>query len=164
MGLPGATDFAAWGENSKGQLAGQSRISYDYLTATVWTNGVPIDIGNSTNESNETIAFDINNFDQVVGSGASGGSGALLWGNGNVYNLNSLVNNLGDWHLQSAFGINDQGRIIGYMNSTDGEDYYVESIFLLTPYVNVSAVPAPAAIWLFASGLGVLGFAKRRKR
>jgi hypothetical protein len=71
--------------------------------------------------------------------------------------VNSLLSsNIGDLVLTDAASINDAGQITGYAVNSNG----LFSVFLLTP---VSAVPMPGAVWLFASGLGLLAFFHRRQ-
>jgi hypothetical protein len=76
------------------------------------------------------------------------------------YDLDLLVDDLTEdgWlSLATAISANGVGNIIGYgdLSGVSGAAY------LLTP---VSAeVPIPAAVWLFASGLGLLGWMQRRQ-
>jgi len=56
----------------------------------------------------------------------------------------------------TATGINDNGQITGYGANALGQAH----AFLLTP----SAVPIPAAVWLFGSALaGFIGFNRRKQ-
>ena len=72
-----------------------------------------------------------------------------------VIALSSLVVNLDGWTvLTDAYDINELGQIVGY-GTYNGE----ERAFLLTP----TAVPVPAAVWLFGSALGLLGWLRRRQ-
>jgi hypothetical protein len=77
-----------------------------------------------------------------------------------LYDLGLLVDDLTDdgWlSLAAAISANGIGNIIGYGDLSGVRG----SAYLLTP---VSAeVPIPAAVWLFASGLGLLGWMKRRQ-
>jgi len=75
----------------------------------------------------------------------------------NVIDLNTVVTNLmnaGFSKLLSAYDINELGQIVGYGELTTGET----QAFLLTP----TAVPVPAAAWLFGSAIALLGWARRR--
>jgi probable HAF family extracellular repeat protein len=56
--------------------------------------------------------------------------------------------------LKTAYDINENGDIVGVGVTSIGE----ERAFLLT------AVPVPAAVWMFGSALGVLGWLRRRKQ
>ena len=73
---------------------------------------------------------------------------------GEVIDLNDVLANGSDWaSLNSASGINDAGQIVGYGKTIDGEN----RAYVLT------IVPIPAAVWLFASGLGLLGWFRCKK-
>jgi hypothetical protein len=74
--------------------------------------------------------------------------------------LNSLVNlSLAGLKIVTANGINDLGWIVG-----DAFDINTGSLRGYTLSIGPSAVPVPAAAWLFASGLGAFGVAKRRSK
>ena len=52
------------------------------------------------------------------------------------------------------------GNTLTLTNNTDGGDQYVPQ---LTMTFTVSEVPVPAAVWLFVSGLGLLGWRARKR-
>ncbi len=58
------------------------------------------------------------------------------------------------WELNGATAINDLGQITG-----SGTHNGLTRAFLLTP----AAIPVPAAVWLFGSGLCLLAYIGRRK-
>jgi len=79
-----------------------------------------------------------------------------------AFDLGALVDGgLSDagWeYLADAFMANDLGQILGYGLLSDGIS---EMSYVMTP---VSAVPIPAAVWLFCTGLlGLVGMARRKK-
>ncbi|NOK58816.1 MAG: hypothetical protein GFH27_549301n156 [Chloroflexi bacterium AL-W] len=77
-----------------------------------------------------SCALDINNHGAVVGYAGSGTGGeerALLWRRGELYDLNTLIDEP-DWLLQKATAINDAGQIAGYGRCDD-----IPTVFLLTP-------------------------------
>lgn len=61
-----------------------------------------------------------------------------------------------------SLGLDDAIPLLGTFFNTDPADPVVK----FEPYFNgaeVSVVPIPAAVWLFASGLAMLGFTRRKK-
>lgn len=72
-----------------------------------------------------------------------------------IVDLNTLVDLTGTGlvSLKEAFDINANGEIVGIGVTASG----AEQAFVL------SAVPIPAAAWLFASGLGLLGWFRRKR-
>jgi uncharacterized membrane protein len=73
-----------------------------------------------------------------------------------ILDLNTLVDLTGTGlvSLDEAFDINANGDIVGVGTLSDG----TRTAFVLT------AVPVPAAVWLFASALGALGWLRRKPR
>jgi len=72
-----------------------------------------------------------------------------------LVDLNTLVNlsGTGFLTLNEATDINEFGEIVGIGTRSDGS----VGAFALT------AVPVPGAVWLFASGLGMIGWLRRRQ-
>ena len=140
--LPGNTDSVAQCINNKGQIAGWAFITEKSLAgstplhdrAFLWQNGKMRGLG-SLHRIHDSKVSALNDSGQVVGyalewdaSGYEGAEGALLWQNGRVYDLNTLIPSHSGWKLQSAQGINDKGWIVGYGNH-NGHDH----AFLLRP-------------------------------
>ena len=69
-------------------------------------------------QSFPTGAEGLNNNGQIVGDATinpvTGESRALLWQNGEMINLNNMINDDSPWTLQSAQDINDDGVIVGW--------------------------------------------------
>ncbi len=89
-----------------------------------------------------TAAYGINNLGDIVGAS---NLGAFLYSGGSFTTIIGLING----NSSEAFGINDAGQIVGRLDAGAG----------------AGATPLPAALPLFASGLGALGLLGwRRKR
>ena len=132
----GATDI-----NKLGQVVGYSGASPTVLHAFLWTaaDGM-VDLGELPGGQEFGIAQAINDRGQVVGQSAvaelvgGGYSRAVLWENGSIYDLNTLVDLSdplnGRLLLTQARGINEQGQIVGCAsNLVEGRTIG----FLLTP-------------------------------
>lgn len=104
----------------------------------------------------ESSASAINESGSIVGvaEDASGVNRAFLYEGSVMLDLTALLLNVpgSGFYLRDATGINDVGQILA-----KGSD---SRYYLLTP----SAVPVPAAAWLFGSGLFGLVGARRLKR
>jgi probable HAF family extracellular repeat protein len=136
--------------NSLGQVVGLGLNNH----ATLWQNGKITELGTLAGGTSQ--ANSINILSQIVGN--SDGS-AFIWENGVMTDLNSLVNlGFAGIKLVTANAINDAGWIVGdlFDSNTNTTRGYLLSV------TNPSNVPVPAAAWLFASGLGAFGVAKRR--
>jgi probable HAF family extracellular repeat protein len=144
--------------NDLGQVVGYA-LSPTAAVATVWNDGVlsklPLPSGAMFSQ-----ARGINNHGVIVGTGDAipGFSNiALVWDNGQVYVLDTLVDNLDDeWQrLNFADAINDAGQIVG-IGTRKGNNR--NEVFLLTP------VPEPSTCALAALGALGLLIAARRDR
>jgi probable HAF family extracellular repeat protein len=158
LGTLGGADSGATDINSSGQIVGGSRTASGEYHAFLWGDGVMQDLGTLPGTSTGT-ATGINSKGQVVGIMQSGGptpnNYAFLWDKGTMLDLCVLSNCTAQgWdYLLQANDINEAGDIIG-VGRIAGEN----RAFL------ISAVPVPAGVWLFASGLlGLVGIARRKK-
>jgi uncharacterized membrane protein len=84
-------------------------------------------------------ATSINNAGQIVGSSAYvlftpnvgytyGAQHSVLWQNGAVTDLQSLIDPLSGWTITGVFGINDNGQIVG-TGTHNGQS----ALFVMTP-------------------------------
>ena len=91
---------------------------------------------------------------------AVGDSGGLQqWNLAAHLNPDQELNLFGDtWDVANSMSLNIQNTLQAYTNA-DGETAWIQKKISLT----VSEVPVPAAVWMFGSGLGLLGFLRRRK-
>jgi len=110
---------------------------------------------------NDSRAWAVNDDGIIVGSsrnatGAENNRAAISYDGTNFIDLNTLVDLTGtDFvKLNAARDINEDGQIVGVGSLADG----TTRAFVLT------AVPIPAAAWLFASGLGLLGWMRRGRK
>ena len=143
--------------NDSGQVTGHSQITGNSAEhAFLYDNGSMQDLG--TLGGSNSAADAINASGQVVGRSekevGSIYSFAFLYDGVSMLDLCVLVGCVGaGWDFfEGAFGINDNGDItgLGYIN---GE----ARAFL------ISAVPVPASVWLFGSGLlGLVGVARKK--
>ncbi len=146
--------------NDLGHVTGTAITSDDTTVGFFWSNGVTTALPNlpgDTYGSGEAM----NNFDQIVGNaGTVSTSHAVLWQDGQVFDLNDLIPADSGWFLQDATGIADNGTIVG-----DGYFDGVPAGFLLTPSASPSgstSVPEPATFAML--GVASLLLLRRRRR
>lgn len=159
--LGGTYGGTATGINDAGQIVGDSYTNGNAaLHATLWAGGTITDLGTLGGAHSE--AYAINDSGQIVGAASTTSNDwvAVLWNGATAIDLNSLLDasSVADgWILQSAFGINDNGWIVGgAVNTRSG----VTEAFLLAP----NSVPEPATASLMLGALGLMGFAARRRK
>lgn len=100
--------------NNHGQIVGVSEGG-DFSHAFLWQNGAMTDLGTLPGDVDST-AYAINNHGQVVGESTdaySSNPSAVVWQNGVIADLNSLIPAGSPLFLLSASDINDRGQIIG---------------------------------------------------
>jgi probable HAF family extracellular repeat protein len=96
------------------------------------------------------LASGMNNVGDVVGSTGNmvGTDDALLYSNGTVTDLNTLIDPSSGWSLEIAVAVNDNGWIVGNGINPNGQ----QDAFLLTP------TPEPSGVVLLAAAaVGLLG-------
>jgi probable HAF family extracellular repeat protein len=151
--IAGDVSAAAVALNAAGIAVGTSHASYVFTTAaTVWNGITPSPLAPFP-QWPDTNALGINDLNQVVGNGGDGNlpADALLWENGGVTDLNTLIPANSGWQLASAAAINDSGQIVGY-GYLNGAGH----AFLLT------LVPEPTSASCVAIAIAVLLSRRRR--
>jgi probable HAF family extracellular repeat protein len=154
--------------NDAGDIVGQSHNGFNGgAHATLWRNGVAIDLGSLNDGTEASFAMDINSHGQIVGYSQSGlfspenNARAVIWfADLNPVMLDTLIDPLdplyGQVSLYTAKGINDLGQIVGY-GLINGK----ERAFLLSP---LATVPEPGSMAMLLAGLGLFGIASRRNK
>ena len=108
----------AWGLNDAGDAVGQSTVMLGIYHAMLWTEGSSTAIDLGTLGGNYSVAYDINNLGQIVGSAddADGDEWAVLWQGNEITQLDGLPG--ATW--STARGINDLGQVILWGDSAAG--------------------------------------------
>jgi len=155
----------AWDVTSDGSIIvgeSDSATSLNGREAFYWTESEGmVGLGYSDTDSYSSVAYGISD-DGLRIVGSSGSGEAALWDEDrNIFNLQTLLSDeygldITGWDLEAALAISADGStIVGWGYNPDGnKEAWV---------ANISAVPVPAAVWLFSSGLiGLIGFARRK--
>jgi probable HAF family extracellular repeat protein len=113
-------------------------------------------VGLGTLGGHSSTACGINTAGTVVGWWSPDGytRRAFVWADGEMFDLNNLIDPTTGWTLVEATGINDHGDIVGYGIDPDG----VDRSFLLTP----RNIPSPTTMSISALLLGICS--RKRKR
>jgi probable HAF family extracellular repeat protein len=113
--------------NNRGQVVGQSDLPGDTrLHAFLWQDGVMTDLGSLSDALPTSEAIGINNQGQVVGfsqdaAGDDASSVAVLWENGTITDLNTVIPAGSPLFLMEALAINDRGEIAGFGRLANGD-------------------------------------------
>jgi len=160
LGTLGGSSSVAYGINNSGQVVGTAETGATYTLgdpkggengrvthAFLYTgSGSLQDLG--TLGGPNSIAYDINDFGQVVGIADSASESDLpfLYTDGKMTELNSLIPADSGWYIGDVRGINNSVQIVGTGTIQDPSLSYPVHAFLLTP------VPEPSSV------LGILSF------
>ena len=134
QGLGGGGDHA-FAINQAGVMAGESTppSGYPWTHAVIYRDGVAIDLDGR--EKGISMAWGINASEQVVGSMLHDGLyHAIIAGPGRpMRRLDDLLvpSQRGQWHVSTAFAINDAGQIVGH-GLRNGDPAYYRAV-RLTP-------------------------------
>lgn len=160
LGTLGGTQSVAFAINDAGSTVGYSTMTGDSaIHATLWNDTIATDLGTLGGTNSE--AYAINSFGAVVGysTTANNGAAATLWNGAVAYNLNSFLDAdtiSNGWVLRGAYGINDNGWIVGDAeNSITGQRH---AFVLTTP------IPEPGTYVLMLTALGLLVLTAKRSR
>jgi probable HAF family extracellular repeat protein len=114
LGTFGGDNGEAWWINDSGQIVGRADLPGSQVHhAFLWKNGKMIDLGASPNWPCST-AIDINSRGQVIidtGVCGVGGGPGLLWDDGKLYDLNTLIPPNSGLTIGDVNFINDRGEI-----------------------------------------------------
>ena len=151
----GNSESYAHAINNQGQIVGEFlNASQTAFHAFIYSNGVFTDIG-STN-SGETVAYAINDSGQAVGATwvqrpdssrdtSSSRPHAFVYSDGVMTDLNSLLPPGSPWTLMAAYGINNNGKIVGYgLINGQYRGFLFSWARLQAPTVRAAQPPLPA--------------------
>jgi len=129
--------------NKVGQVVGRSSTAQDPIMSFLWTPSQPNGpTGTMTalpslprDPATEAFGMNCSTKVQVVGNGEF--SGAIVWKNGKVIDLNNQIPKNSGWsQLQFGTGVNDAGDIVGQGYLTSGPHH----AFLLIPTIKASSL------------------------
>jgi probable HAF family extracellular repeat protein len=160
--LPGGSgSTSANGINNLGQVVGASRNGD---RAFIWSSaeGIQPLAMPGSDFDRYSIAYEINDAGVVVGDMVSGSGGFVWTAADGMFDLNTLIDPTDPLHslfrIDHAYAINAGGQIVGkgYLNRFAGNPGG-NVAFMLTP------VPEAETYALMLAGLGLVGFAARRR-
>lgn len=154
LGTLGGLYSTALAINEAGIIVGQASTTEEYAGghfvphAFVFEGGIMRDLGAFGGAQSASLARAINHRGQIVGvADTASDSRAFLYENGNMLDLNGLVDTRAGWLLTDASGINGLGQIAA-TGCRDGQCYALRLDVAL-------AEPATWAVW--AMGLLLMG-------
>src|SRR5580700_2595938 len=123
LGTLGGANGEALALNKHGQIVGDSDTAVGPAHAFVFDHSKLKDLGTLPGFDNASYARGINNAGDIVGeSDSADQKRAFLYRDGQLVQLDKLAKNLSDagfTSLDVAYGINDNGWIVGYGTTTD---------------------------------------------
>jgi hypothetical protein len=151
LDLQGGRYGSPKGINDKGIAVGLSYPNQQNPRPVYWQDGLPYEFPRPA-EDTHGYAYDINNFDQTVGTSYTpDGWRAYFWEGGQYYDITERIDPDAEWILEDARFINDAGQIYGWGRGSTGG----HASIILTP------VPEPATLGMLT--LGGLAILKRRR-
>jgi probable HAF family extracellular repeat protein len=148
LGTLGGKTSRAFGINSRGDVVGEAETADGRVHAFLFSGGSMKDLGALPGFEAASRARALNTRGQAVGEceAADGTKHAFVFDNGRLLDLNTAAVNLveaGFVSLNSAYGVNAQGWVVGYGTTSDGR----VAAFLAVPRAteNTVTVPAPKA-------------------
>ncbi len=150
--------------NSAGQITGNASVSSGNSHAFLYSNGQMTDLGLlSTGPYSQSYGLAINSTGEVVGtavSSAAFGTSAFMYRDGQMLDLNNLVDPALHLTLTEATAINDEGQIVANLNYNYGENPPPNHAYLLTPI----AVPEPGTFTVVGLALAALALGLHRSK
>lgn len=148
-------DLIAGAINDSGQMVLQYRDAAFIQHILFYSDGVWQEIHSG---GSEVFFVDLNNLGQVLlhGSGPTRGERSLLWQDGVLYTLLSLVDPSAHYTYDSAVDMNDHGQVV--VRGCSPTEYEHCYILMLQP------VPEPSRLALLIAGLGLFALARLRGR
>jgi probable HAF family extracellular repeat protein len=150
----------AWAINEAGDVAGSVGVPANgglpYLWhAFVYSGGVMHDLGNLVPDGLSS-AYDINNKGEAVGrADTANGSRGVLYANGSIAVLESLIDPVDGWTIENANGINDLHQIAATACKL-GICYAVR--------LDLAPIPEPGQVAMLGAGLLVLLGVRARRQ
>jgi len=166
IGAPDLGDSAIYGLNDDGLAVGGIPTStmVHASHAFLYDHGTITDLGILDPTQDDSIAWDINNLKQIVGTAAVTvdpshyGYHGFLWTGAGLVDLNTLVDPKSGWVITSANAINDAQQIAATAcyGGVTGDCRAVRLDL-------ISAVPEPDSWAMLAVGLGLAGVLRRTR-
>jgi len=124
LGTLGGDYSIAYAISNQGHVVGEAGLKplASIGHAFLWSGGALKDLGSRSHEFPWSAATSINGHGDIVGVGYTYDFGlhAVRFADGRVIALDSEVEDLGDWKLQSANSVNEEGVIVGTGERADG--------------------------------------------
>jgi probable HAF family extracellular repeat protein len=166
IGAPDLGDSAIYGLNDNGLAVGGIPTStmIHASHAFLYDHGTITDLGVLSALEDDSIAWDINNLKQIVGTSAVPidpdhyGYHGFLWTGAGLVDLNTLIDPSSGWVITSANAINDAQQIAATacFGGVTGDCRAVRLDL-------ISAVPEPDSWAMLAAGLGLAGLLRRAR-
>lgn len=151
----------AQGINDRDQIIGAIVDSSEVARPFLYTDGQLTMLGDLGGQYSD--ARDINNFGQVVGQATLTNDiesrRGVLYSEGKMFNINTLIDSALGWTVETAIGTNDSQQILGYACHTRDLCRPVR----LDP-ITAPPIPEPGSFAMLLAGSAVVGLWRNLRR